>query len=132
MAATGSLPESLPTPPNPAGNSVVFDLTPQSRHYRASADGVQTKRGYSMKFKSIALVASTVAFMALGACSESEQEAQEDLVEQQYESAEDVLEEEADLAEAQGAEVQEEVLDAQADAMGEMGDEAEDAVDAAQ
>ena len=54
---------------------------------------------------------------ALGACSESEQEAKEDLAEQKYESQEDVLEEQADLAEAQGDEAKEEALDAQADAL---------------
>ena len=37
-----------------------------------------------MKFNKIALVASAFAFAALGGCAESEQEAQEDLVEQQY------------------------------------------------
>ena len=83
-----------------------------------------------MKFKSATIFASAFAFAALGACAESEQEAQEDLVEQEYEAQEDVLEEQADLAEAQGNEAQEEALDAQADAMGEMGDQAEDAVEA--
>lgn len=82
-----------------------------------------------MKFKPVTLIASAFAFAALGACAESEQEAQEDLVEQQYEAQEDVLEEQADLAGAQGNEAQEESLDAQADAMGEAGDQAEDAVD---
>ena len=38
-----------------------------------------------MKFQPVTLVASAFAFAALGACGESEQEAQEDLVEQQYE-----------------------------------------------
>ena len=84
-----------------------------------------------MNFKTVTLAASAFAFAALGACSESEQEAQEDLTEQAYESQEDVLEEQADLAEAQGDEVAEEALDAEADAMGEMGDQAEDAVDEA-
>ena len=84
-----------------------------------------------MKFNNATLVASAFAFAALAGCAESEQEAQEDLVVQQYESQEDTLEEQADLAEAQGNEAQEEALDAEADAMGEAGDQAEDAVDAA-
>ena len=67
-----------------------------------------------MKFNKIALVASAFAFAALGGCAESEQEAQEDLVEQQYEAGEDVLEElGVGLLEGEEAEVDGEEADAE-------------------
>lgn len=81
-----------------------------------------------MRRSIIATTISAFAMLTLGACAESEEEAREDLVEQQYESQEDVIEEQADLAEAQGNQAREEELDAQADAMGEAGDQAEDMI----
>lgn len=71
--------------------------------------------------KKFAIAFAGVSALALAACGP--QEAAEDLQEQQLESQEDILEEEADLADELGMEGREEMLDAEADAMGEMADE---------
>lgn len=70
-------------------------------------------------------ILAAMAILPLAACDQSVEEAQGDLAEQQMESTEDVLEEEADLADAMGNEAAEEVIDENADAMGEAADEAE-------
>lgn len=79
--------------------------------------------------KTTAITFIAIGFLGLSACSESPQEASGDLAEQQMESREDVLEEQADLAEAMGNETQEEVLDERADAMGDAAGEAEEAAE---
>ncbi len=81
-----------------------------------------------MKMKTVAIVASALAVSALGACSQSPEEAAGDLAEQQMESQEDVLQEEADLAGAMG-EAQEDALDEQADAVGDAAGEAGEAAE---
>lgn len=73
--------------------------------------------------KKIVAVAAALALGTLGACSQSPEEAQEDVIEQEFEASEDVLEEQADLAESVGDEAGAEALDAEADAMGEAADE---------
>jgi hypothetical protein len=75
-------------------------------------------------------VIAALGIAALAACGESPEEAAGDLAEQEMLSQEDILEEEADLAEAVGNEAQEEALDEQADAMGDAAGEAEDAAEA--
>jgi hypothetical protein len=77
-----------------------------------------------MKFATVVTAAFGMA--ALAACGQSPEEATGDLAEQEMLSQEDVLEEEADVAEAVGDEAQEEALDEQADAMGDAAGEAED------
>jgi len=77
--------------------------------------------------RKIIAVAAVLAFAPLAACSESPEEAQEEVAQQQLESSEDVIEEQADLAEAMGDEATEETLDEQADAMGEAADEVDGA-----
>ncbi|MEP2725615.1 hypothetical protein [Roseibium sp.] len=74
-------------------------------------------------------ILAAMAILPLAACDQSVEDAEGDLAEQQLESTEDVLEEEADLADAMGDEVAEETLDAEADAMGEAADDAEAAVE---
>ncbi|MBU0669048.1 MAG: hypothetical protein KKE77_01850 [Alphaproteobacteria bacterium] len=74
-------------------------------------------------------ILAAMAILPLAACDQSVEEAEGDLAEQQLESTEDVLEEEADLADAMGDEAAEETLDAEADAMGEAADDAEAAVE---
>ena len=69
--------------------------------------------------KKIVAVAAAFALAPLAACADN---AQEELAEQELESQEDVLEEQADLADEMGMEGQEEMLDDQADAMGEAAD----------
>ena len=78
---------------------------------------------YQMR-KTLGIFAA-MAILPLAACDQSVEEAQGDLAEQELESTEDVLEEEADLADAMGDETAEEVIDEQADAMGEAADDAE-------
>jgi hypothetical protein len=80
-----------------------------------------------MKFATVVTAAFGVA--ALAACEQSPEEAAGDLAEQEMLSQEDVLEEEADVAEAVGDQAQEEALDEQADAMGDAAGEAEDAAE---
>lgn len=63
---------------------------------------------------------------ALAACQQSPEEAAGDVAEQEMLSQEDVLEEEADLAEAMGDEAREEALDERADAMGDAAGTAEE------
>ena len=74
--------------------------------------------------KKIVAVAAALALAPLAACGGS---AEEDLESQELESQEDILEEEADLADEMGNEAEEEMLDDQADAMGEAADEVEGA-----
>ena len=74
--------------------------------------------------KNIAFAVAAAGALALTACGP--QEAAEEVQEQEYEAQEDILEEEADLADEMGNEAQEEMLDDQADQMGEMADEVGD------
>ena len=70
--------------------------------------------------KKILAVAAAFALAPLAACADN---AEEEVAEQELESAEDVMEEQADLADEMDAEATEEQLDEQADAMGEAADE---------
>ncbi len=74
--------------------------------------------------KKIVAVAAAAALVSLSACADT---AEEELAEQELESTEDVMEEQADLADEMGMEGQEEVLDERADAMGEAADEVDGA-----
>jgi hypothetical protein len=71
-------------------------------------------------------VIATFGLAALAGCNQDPEEAAGDLAEQEMLSQEDVLEEQADLAEAMGDEAREETLDERADAMGDAAGEAED------
>lgn len=71
-------------------------------------------------------ILATICLASLAACEQSTEEATGDLAEQEMLAEEDVLEEEADLADAMGEEAQEEALDEQADAMGDAAGTAEE------
>lgn len=73
--------------------------------------------------KKIAFAFAAAGAIALTACGP--QDAAEDIQEQELESQEDILEEEADMADEMGMEAEEEMLDDRADAIGDMEDELE-------
>lgn len=69
--------------------------------------------------KKILIAFASAGTLALAACGTPAEEAEE----QRLESQEDILEEEADMADDMGMEAESEMLDDQADAMGEAADE---------
>ena len=69
--------------------------------------------------KIVAVLAALALTPLAAACGDN---AQEELAEQELESAEDITEERADVAEEMGNEAAEEALDAEADAYGEAAD----------
>ncbi len=71
--------------------------------------------------KKFAIAFAGISALAIAACGP--QDAAEDVAEEQFEAQEDILEEQADLADEMGNEAESDMLDAQADAAGEMADE---------